>query len=129
LRRPVTLKIRKRELRRMDASTTCWPQQPCTAVPGELPRFHTNYIDFYFNYGLEVQNLYNLGPPVFDLTSEGELVDGWVCVYAREVGEDRKDGGVFDNVGFIEDAIQEQGAKQPHSGCSDPVALFDRTRI
>jgi hypothetical protein len=93
----------------MDASTTCWPQQPCTAVPGELPRFHTNYIDFYFNYGLEVQNLYNLGPPVFDLTSEGDLVNDCVCFHAREVGEDRKNV-LLENVAFIEEGIKKMAA-------------------
>jgi hypothetical protein len=91
-------------------SITCWPQQPRAAVAlDKTSPFHLKYIGFYFKYDVGAGDLHSLRPPVFDLTSEGDLVGGCVYFYAREAGEDRKDG-VFENIGFIEDGMKEQAA-------------------
>lgn len=84
------------------ASTTCWPDPPGTAP------FRPKYIGFYFKHCVGAGDVC---PPVFDLTSEADLVDGCVCFHAKEVGEDRKDG-VLEHVGFMEEAIRNQAAKR-----------------
>lgn len=90
-------------------SSTTWPQQPSApVVPGTIPPSNAKYVGFYFKHGVGAEDL---RPPVFDLTSEGDLVNDCVCFHAREVGEDRKNV-VLGNVALIEEGLKEMAAEK-----------------